>query len=156
MKFTDIRKYDHNCDKLDPSGEHKPYVSNDVSSLEERQPALKRHPAGHCQPPELTQSKSHSFSVNIAVHCEYPSSTVLVQIVLVRRKHMALYSVHLNRHLPAASSQDARIDVQHCAVSGCQIHIDILDGTEGCCVQLESVDVCGASFLLVSFPEAFQ
>ncbi|KER19452.1 hypothetical protein T265_15537, partial [Opisthorchis viverrini] len=29
MKIADIRKYNHNCDKLDPSGEHKPYVPTD-------------------------------------------------------------------------------------------------------------------------------
>ncbi|KER19453.1 hypothetical protein T265_15536, partial [Opisthorchis viverrini] len=88
-------------------------VRVDESSLEGKQPALIGHTAGHFQPPELTQSKGYSSSVNIAVHSEYSSSTVLDQIVLLRRKNMVLYSVHLNHQLAAASSQAAQDDVQH-------------------------------------------
>ncbi|OON20612.1 hypothetical protein X801_03503, partial [Opisthorchis viverrini] len=84
----------------------------DESSLKEKQPALIGHTAGHHQPPDLTQSEAYSSSVNIAVHSEYSSSTVLDQIVPLRRKSMVLYSVHLNRQLAAASSQAALDDVQ--------------------------------------------
>ncbi|OON16222.1 hypothetical protein X801_07968, partial [Opisthorchis viverrini] len=88
----------------------------DESSLEEKQPAIKRHPAGHYQPPELTRSKSRSFSVNTAVNSEQSNSTIPDQIVLLRRRNMVLYSLHLNRQIATSSSQAARNDVQHWAV----------------------------------------
>ncbi|OON15562.1 hypothetical protein X801_08635, partial [Opisthorchis viverrini] len=75
----------------------------DESSLKEKQPALIGHTAGHYQPPDLTQSKAYSSSVNIAVN------------MLPRRNNMAPYSVHLNREIATASSQAARNDVQHWA-----------------------------------------